>query len=95
VKPLLFLPEAEADLADIWHYSAERWGVNQADRYTDDIRDACLALADGSRLGKRVDVRPDYLKYRVGRHMLYFREHSDRLEIIRILHGAMDVSRHL
>jgi len=95
VKSLRFLPKTEADLADIWRYSAEQWGVNQAERYIDDIRDVCRALAAGRHQGRAVDVRPGYLKYLVGRHMLYFRERSDRLDIIRILHGAMDVNRHL
>jgi len=95
VKSLRFLPKVEADLADIWRYSAEHWGLNQAERYIDDIRDACRALAVGRHQGRAVDVRPGYLKYLVGRHMLYFRECSDRLDIIRILHGAMDVNRHL
>ena len=27
--------KAEADLTDIWSYSAEQWGVDRADRYVD------------------------------------------------------------
>lgn len=46
MKPLAFSPAAEADIDGIWDYSAETWGPDQADRYTDEIRDACLALAN-------------------------------------------------
>ena len=51
MKRLLFTPAAQADLSDIWDYSAATWGVDQADLYIDVIRDVCLALADGRRPG--------------------------------------------
>jgi toxin ParE1/3/4 len=93
MKPLLFSPAAQADLAEIWDYTAERWGTTQADHDTDDLHAACDALAAGRRQGRPVDVRPGYLKYLVGSHVIYFRERGDPLEIVRILHGRMDVSR--
>jgi toxin ParE1/3/4 len=92
---LAFSPAAEADLDHIWSYSAEHWGPDQADRYTDEIRDACCGLASGDRRGRPVDVRSGYLKYATGAHMIYFRDRGDWLEIIRILHQRQDVSRNL
>jgi len=95
VKALAFSPAAETDIDGIWNYSADNWGPEQADRYTDEIRDACEALAVGRRNGRTLDVRPGYLKLSTGSHMIYFRDSGDRLEIIRILHGSQDVERHL
>lgn len=95
MKPLLFSPAAAADLDRIWGYSAEHWGMDQADRYTDEIRDACRDLATGVRRGRAVDVRANYMKYATGMHMIYFRDQGDRLDIIRILHQHQDVDRHL
>ncbi|MEO8713847.1 MAG: type II toxin-antitoxin system RelE/ParE family toxin [Acetobacteraceae bacterium] len=46
---------AQADLSEIWDYSARNWGEEQADRYILAIRDACAALADGSRPGRGRD----------------------------------------
>ena len=74
---------------------AERWGLDQAARYTRGIRDACSDLAAGLRQGRPVDVRLGYLKYVAGSHVVYFRDCGDRLEVIRVLHGRMDVGRHL
>jgi toxin ParE1/3/4 len=34
-------PAAGADLEQIWDYTAERWGQEQAERYVRAIRDAC------------------------------------------------------
>lgn len=95
MKSLTFSPAAEADLEKIWDYSAENWGPDQADRYTDEIRDACQMAASGEKRGRLVDVRPGYLKISSGSHMVYFHEEGDRLEIIRILHGKQDVEWHL
>lgn len=95
MKGLAFSPAAEADLDQIWSHSAEHWGPDQADRYTDEIRDACLGLASGDRRGRPVDVRSGYLKYAIGVHMIYFRDRGDWLEIIRLLHQRQDVRRNL
>ena len=32
MKSLVFLPAAEADMKGIWRYTAENWGMDQADR---------------------------------------------------------------
>jgi len=95
MKALAFSPAAEADIEGIWDYSADNWGPDQADRYTDEIRDACRTLASGGKRGRVVDVRSGYLKLSTGSHMIYFRDHGDRLEIMRVLHGRQDVDRHL
>lgn len=95
MKALAFSPAAQADIGEIWDYSADNWGADQADRYVDDIRDACLAVAAGLKSGRTVDVRPGYLKVSSGSHIVYFRDRGDRLEIIRILHAMQDVERNL
>jgi toxin ParE1/3/4 len=95
MKSLYFSPAAEIDIETIWDYSAANWGPNQADRYTDDIRDSCQALADGTKRGRGVDIRAGYLKLKAGSHMIFFREASDRIEIIRILHSSQDTNRHI
>jgi len=95
VKRIAFSPAALADIEAIWDYSADNWGPDQADRYTNEIRDACRALAAGRQRGRVVDLRPGMLKIATGSHMVYFRERDDRLDIIRILHGRQDVERHL
>ena len=95
MKALAFSPAAAADLEHIWDHSARLWGPDQADRYIDEIRDACLGLASGIRQGMLVDVRPGYLSYATGTHMIYVRDRGDRLDVIRILHQRQDVSRNL
>lgn len=95
MKALFLSPAAKADIAGIWQYSAVNWGPDQADRYTDEIRDICHALASGTKQGRAVTVRPDYQKIPCGSHVVYFREKSSRIEVIRILHARQDVERNL
>lgn len=95
MKILRFSPAAAGDLESIWTYTADRWGVGQAESYTDALQGACEALATGARLGRPVDVRPGVLKALVGAHMVYFRDRDDHLDVIRILHQRQDMSRNL
>jgi len=95
MKKLVFTPAAQVDIERIWNYSFKEWGVDQAERYIKIIRDTCQKLASGYKQGREVDIRQDYLKYPSGHHMIYFLEHSDRIEVVRILHGKQDVQQHL
>jgi toxin ParE1/3/4 len=95
MKALSFTPRAAADINSIWDYSAANWGADQADAYTDALRDTCRTLASGKRKGRATTVRPDFLKLNCRSHVIWYRDLPDRLEIIRILHGAQDVERHL
>lgn len=90
-------PAAQHDLSKTWDYTAENWGVLQADRYVLGIRDACESLATGSRAGRAVEaIRPGYRRLGVGMHGLFYRRSAAGLiEVIRILHQRMDAMAHL
>lgn len=88
-------PLAEDDLEDIWLYTLEQWSRVQADEYYRSLVTAFDALASGHVQGRKVDVRPGYLKHLCRSHMIYFRDRGDRLDIIRILHQRQDVNRNL
>ena len=86
---------ATADLEEIWLYSSETWSEEQADRYQNDLVQAFLYLASGVKIGRIVGIRDGYYKYAVGSHFIYYRFGSLRIEIIRVLHQKMDVSKQL
>lgn len=88
-------PLAEADLEDIWLYTFRQWSQEQADEYYGSIVLAIAGLASGRNVGQRTDVREGYWKYKVGKHVIYFRSSDSYLDVIRILHGRMDVGLHL
>ena len=85
-KSFALLPLAEIDLEEIWFYTFQNWSLAQADSDYREIVVAFEGLASGTKRGREVEVRPDYLKYPVGSHMIYFRVSSDQIEVVQVLH---------
>jgi toxin ParE1/3/4 len=80
----------------IWLYTLEEWGLEQANRYTDDLTEAFAKLAASPKMATRVDhVRKGYRRSRVGRHVIYFRLTGYGIAVIRVLHDRMLSTRHL
>ncbi len=81
-------PAARRDLAQIWSYSADRWGIDQADRYTRQIEHDLNAAANGSPL-----VRPlgRHSRIKSGHHVCVFRKEDGQIIVIRVLHERQDV----
>ncbi len=93
---VVFTPRARADLDDIWEYTARRWGIDQAERYLRRIAEAAELIAETPGRGRNCDyVREGYRKYPVGLHVLFYREMSGSVDVVRILHQQMDFDRHL
>jgi len=87
-------PLAEADLEDIWIYTARHWSKAQADNYNSLVA-AFEGLAAGTKQGRQANVLPDFQKYLCGSHVIYFLNGADHLDVIRILHQRQDPERHL
>jgi toxin ParE1/3/4 len=88
-------PLAQSDLEDIWRYTFEHWSPEQADRYYRDLVVTIEALARGEKAGRICAVREGYFRYGVASHVVFYRETTQTLDVIRILHQRMDVERHL
>lgn len=87
---------ARQDLADIWQTSFETWGAAQADRYLDNIGAALGRLETNPRLGPDCsDLVPGARRLVTGQHVAFYRIVGDHIRVIRVLHGAMDLPRHL
>jgi toxin ParE1/3/4 len=95
MKAVAFSPAAKADIGEIWDYSADRWGLDQADSYIDAIRDVCHQLARGVKHGRPAAGLSDFQKYLCGSHVVYFLDYPDHLDVIRILHQRQDAEQHL
>jgi len=92
-----FSPAAVADLDGIWDYTLEHWGAGQAEFYVREINECCGRLADRTLPGVDAsDIRNGYSKQFIGRHVIYFRRTAkDAINVIRILHQAMDATTRL
>lgn len=89
-------PRARADLDDIWRFTVERWGVDQAEDYLRRLQTAIHDVAERPARGTSCDdVRPGYRRYRAGSHLLFYRLVEGRVDIVRILHQRMDLDQQL
>jgi len=88
--------KAIKDIKDIGRYTQENWGREQRNLYLSRLDDCFQLIAREPQIGKACDyIRPGYQKYHVGRHLIFYRQSSAYVEIIRILHDRMDVESHL
>ncbi len=89
--------KAKADLKEIAHYTQCQWGRDQRDKYLA-MLDSCFhQLAANPFMGKDCShIRSGYRKNTVGSHVIFYRQTSvDIIEIVRVLHGSMDIERRL
>jgi len=88
---------AKEDLKSIGRYTQDTWGAEQRNRYLT-LLDGCFHdLAANPLIGRECsDVRPGYRKYRIGKHLVFYRQGEvGWIEIVRILHERMDVETRL
>jgi toxin ParE1/3/4 len=89
-------PQAQGDLEDIFDYTVAKWGLEQALQYDQLLETALVELAKDPLLAPScAHIRPGYRRRSVEQHVIYFRQTSYGIAIIRILHQRMDVGRHL
>lgn len=88
--------KARNDLKEIAKYTYKTWGETQCDRYIFAIDEVLGGLASGVLRGHICDFREGYKKYYVGKHVVFFRQLSEQtIQIVRILHQAMDDESHI
>jgi toxin ParE1/3/4 len=79
---------AQSDLDEIWDYSAQRWGRDQANRYVEALRDNMERVAaDPSRGRSMAFGRKGHQRYRSGSHLIFYRKTKCGIRIVRILRG--------
>jgi toxin ParE1/3/4 len=87
---------AESDLIAIWEYTFREWGVDQADKYLDELDDGIRHLVDDPEIGVNRDyARAGYRVLFINEHAVYYTFDPSAIHVIRVLHGQMDPSRHL
>ncbi|WP_158813538.1 type II toxin-antitoxin system RelE/ParE family toxin [Methylocapsa sp. S129] len=92
----VFSPRAQADIEEIWDYTAARWNTRQAEAYIRQIQAAIETVAAAPKLARSCEeIKAGYWKYPAGSHVIFFRLIHDGIDIVRVLHGRMDFERHL
>lgn len=88
-----FTNKAVDDLSDIWNYTVEAWSERQADLYYEMLINFCEEIAANPlSFGKKYhQIAEDIYGFRANKHVIFYRIVPDTVEIVRILHGSMDL----
>lgn len=91
-----FTNAARRDLKSIFTYSTRKWGQQQAKRYADQLFVHVEKIASDAVFSKNIPSTPrDLRQSSVGRHLIIFEETDGQILIVRVLHEAMDITRHI
>jgi toxin ParE1/3/4 len=84
---------AEKDLEDIWFYSFEMWGVEQADSYIRSLIARFEWLAINQLSGrKRDDIKSGYYCFPEGEHVIFYKTRNGIVDIIGVPHHSQNVA---
>jgi toxin ParE1/3/4 len=87
---------AIADIRSIREYTVLQWGERQDEIYSDRLwRRFEEILADSSSYRFRHDLFPGCQLASEGRHVILFRVRDGVLQVVRVLHSAMEFKRHV
>lgn len=88
-----FAPRAQADYIAIYAYAADRHGRNIAEYIITSIDEQCESLKLHPGIGRpRPDIAPDVRSLGCFSWLLFYRASPHGIEILRILHGARDIT---
>jgi toxin ParE1/3/4 len=96
MAPIRFTNAARQDLKNIFTYSIRRWGRRQAERYSAQLNLQIQKIGQDAVFSKPVqNSRSNLRQSTAGRHLIIFEQTDEHILIVRILHEAMDIPRHI
>lgn len=95
-KKYKLTPRAERDLKDIWLYTAETWGDEQAETYVALLEKRFEVLANSPYMGAaRPDIEQVCRYLPEGKHLIFYRVEKNTVIILAIPHASMDIERYM
>jgi toxin ParE1/3/4 len=93
---LIITAEANEDYEDIMAYTLVTGGVDQLSIYDDKIQEALTIITQDPQRGRKHKKLSSHLRYyHVGRHFIIYQIEATTVQVLRILHENMDISRHV
>lgn len=94
MRRLRYRRNAQADLDRILDEGEQRWGIDAAEAYAQAIHAELLTLLSHPGKGSdRSAIYPGLRKWPVRAHHAYYQIDEIGIDVVRILHPAMDVDR--
>lgn len=88
--------EADTDLVEVYDYTVENFGEDQAVYYLNGIDELCEHLCLNLETGRtRNEIIEGLRSLSFENHILFYRILKDRIRIVRVLHERRDVIKFL
>lgn len=96
IKTYVLSVEADADLGEIFDYTEQEFGIEQAATYLSELEIILLALVVNPKSGReRNEIRAGLRSMIFNSHVIFYRICDDHLRVVRVLHGSRDLPKFL
>lgn len=94
LKKYVLSLQASHDLEDIFDYTRNKFGVDQAIQYVSEFEILFETLLANPDIGKnRDEIKPGLKSFPKTSHIVFYRVLPDHVRIVRVLHGSRDIIR--
>ncbi len=88
--------EADRDVEKILAYSVKNFGIDQTQHYFETLKQCIELLAGNPNMGHSAeDILPEYFRFPHESHVIFYKNLSSSILVVRILHKRMNPNLHL
>ena len=86
---------ADKDLEDIFDYTFDEFGFDQAEKYLLEIEEIFQNLIINPQIGKKRDeIKQGLYSFPKDNHISFYRILDKHIRIVRVLHGSRDIPKY-
>lgn len=94
IRTYLLSAEAEDDLGEIFDYTEQQFGIEQAATYLSGLEASLLAQVANPKTGReRNEIRAGLRSITPHSHVIFYRICDDHIRVVRVLHGSRDLPK--
>jgi len=94
INKYILSQEADFDLEEIFEYTYEEFGLNQAIKYLSDIDEIFIKIVNTPQIGRtRNELIKGLYSMPIGMHVVFYRILTDHVRIVRVLYGGRDLPK--